>query len=172
MNFKTGIANRAMKPMLGIVDTLNTRSCSRGVYDLLSYWRGSSHNIRNPYQCRSRRTFPQLGELYCHPVSRGSRAQQTRLMTSSALTVIRSGCRDRRILFCDRHIKEATPSRTFSPCGRCELQWRCSRGLQKIKKTTKHCRTCCKQNKSTPFRRSLFKYRSQACCFFRGYRFW
>ena len=30
MNFKTGIANRAMKPMLGIVDTLNTRSCSRG----------------------------------------------------------------------------------------------------------------------------------------------
>ena len=30
MNFKTGIANRAMKPTLGIVDTLNTRSCSRG----------------------------------------------------------------------------------------------------------------------------------------------
>lgn len=30
-NFKTGIANRAMKPMLGIVDTLNTRSCSRGM---------------------------------------------------------------------------------------------------------------------------------------------
>ncbi len=30
MSFKTGIANRAMKPMLGIVDTLNTRTCSRG----------------------------------------------------------------------------------------------------------------------------------------------
>lgn len=30
MAFKTGIANRAMKPMLGIVDTLNTRSCSKG----------------------------------------------------------------------------------------------------------------------------------------------
>ncbi|KAJ3525366.1 hypothetical protein NM688_g8410 [Phlebia brevispora] len=27
MSFKTGIANRAMKPMLGIVDTLNTRTC-------------------------------------------------------------------------------------------------------------------------------------------------
>ena len=30
MAFKTGIANRAMKPMLGIVDTVNTRTCSRG----------------------------------------------------------------------------------------------------------------------------------------------
>ena len=30
MNFKTGIANRALKPTLGIVDTLNTRTCSRG----------------------------------------------------------------------------------------------------------------------------------------------
>ncbi|KAI0081846.1 alcohol dehydrogenase, partial [Panus rudis PR-1116 ss-1] len=32
MNFKTGIANRAMKPILGIVDTLNTRSCSRELH--------------------------------------------------------------------------------------------------------------------------------------------
>lgn len=32
MNFKTGIANRAMKPVLGIVDTLNTRSCSRELH--------------------------------------------------------------------------------------------------------------------------------------------
>ena len=31
MNFKTGISNRALKPTLGIVDTLNTRSCSRGL---------------------------------------------------------------------------------------------------------------------------------------------
>ena len=30
MNFKTGIANRAMKPVLVVVDSLNTRSCSRG----------------------------------------------------------------------------------------------------------------------------------------------
>lgn len=30
MSFKTGIANRAMKPVLGIVDTLNTRTCSKG----------------------------------------------------------------------------------------------------------------------------------------------
>ncbi|KAH9943378.1 alcohol dehydrogenase [Epithele typhae] len=32
MAFKTGIANRAMKPMLGIVDTLNTRTCSRELH--------------------------------------------------------------------------------------------------------------------------------------------
>lgn len=32
MSFKTGIANRAMKPTLGIVDTLNTRSCSRELH--------------------------------------------------------------------------------------------------------------------------------------------
>ncbi|CCM04793.1 uncharacterized protein FIBRA_06986 [Fibroporia radiculosa] len=32
MSFKTGIANRAMKPVLGIVDTLNTRSCSRELH--------------------------------------------------------------------------------------------------------------------------------------------
>ncbi|KAI0722905.1 alcohol dehydrogenase [Earliella scabrosa] len=32
MAFKTGIANRALKPMLGIVDTLNTRSCSRELH--------------------------------------------------------------------------------------------------------------------------------------------
>ncbi|KAH9843866.1 alcohol dehydrogenase [Rhodofomes roseus] len=32
MSFKTGIANRAMKPMLGIVDTINTRSCSRELH--------------------------------------------------------------------------------------------------------------------------------------------
>ncbi|KAI0755459.1 alcohol dehydrogenase [Irpex lacteus] len=31
-NFKTGIASRSMKPMLGIVDTLNTRSCSREIH--------------------------------------------------------------------------------------------------------------------------------------------
>lgn len=30
MSFKTGIANRAMKPVLGIIDTLNTRTCSKG----------------------------------------------------------------------------------------------------------------------------------------------
>ncbi|KZT12773.1 alcohol dehydrogenase [Laetiporus sulphureus 93-53] len=32
MSFKTGIANRAMKPVLGIVDALNTRSCSRELH--------------------------------------------------------------------------------------------------------------------------------------------
>lgn len=32
MNFKTGIANRALKPVLGIVDTMNTRSCSRELH--------------------------------------------------------------------------------------------------------------------------------------------
>lgn len=32
MSFKTGIANRAMKPTLGIVDTINTRSCSRELH--------------------------------------------------------------------------------------------------------------------------------------------
>ncbi|KAJ8454031.1 hypothetical protein ONZ51_g13265 [Trametes cubensis] len=32
MAFKTGIANRAMKPVLGIVDTLNTRTCSRELH--------------------------------------------------------------------------------------------------------------------------------------------
>ncbi|GBE79611.1 alcohol dehydrogenase [Sparassis latifolia] len=32
MSFKTGIANRAMKPALGIVDTLNTRTCSRELH--------------------------------------------------------------------------------------------------------------------------------------------
>ncbi|PCH41240.1 alcohol dehydrogenase [Wolfiporia cocos MD-104 SS10] len=32
MSFKTGIANRAMKPVLGIVDTLNTRTCSRELH--------------------------------------------------------------------------------------------------------------------------------------------
>ncbi|KAH9947246.1 alcohol dehydrogenase [Amylocystis lapponica] len=32
MSFKTGIANRAMKPMLGIVDTLNTRTCSKELH--------------------------------------------------------------------------------------------------------------------------------------------
>jgi len=32
MSFKTGIANRAMKPTLGIVDTLATRSCSRELH--------------------------------------------------------------------------------------------------------------------------------------------
>ncbi|CDO76248.1 hypothetical protein BN946_scf184470.g6 [Trametes cinnabarina] len=32
MAFKTGIANRAMKPILGIVDTLNTRTCSRELH--------------------------------------------------------------------------------------------------------------------------------------------
>ncbi|OBZ76079.1 Hydroxyacid-oxoacid transhydrogenase, mitochondrial [Grifola frondosa] len=32
MSFKTGIASRAMKPMLGIVDTLNTRTCSRELH--------------------------------------------------------------------------------------------------------------------------------------------
>ena len=34
MSFKTGIANRAMKPILGVVDTLATRSCSRGAQSL------------------------------------------------------------------------------------------------------------------------------------------
>ena len=32
MSFKTGIANRAMKRTLGIVDTINTRSCSRELH--------------------------------------------------------------------------------------------------------------------------------------------
>ncbi|GJE84391.1 iron-containing alcohol dehydrogenase [Phanerochaete sordida] len=32
LNFKTGIANRALKPTLGIVDTINTRSCSRELH--------------------------------------------------------------------------------------------------------------------------------------------
>ncbi|KAH8106149.1 alcohol dehydrogenase [Cristinia sonorae] len=32
MSFKTGIANRALKPTLGIVDTLATRSCSRELH--------------------------------------------------------------------------------------------------------------------------------------------
>ncbi|KAG8758513.1 hypothetical protein FRC12_009987 [Ceratobasidium sp. 428] len=32
MRFKTGIANRALKPMLGIVDTLNTDSCPTAVH--------------------------------------------------------------------------------------------------------------------------------------------
>ncbi|QRV72913.1 iron containing alcohol dehydrogenase family protein [Ceratobasidium sp. AG-Ba] len=32
MKFKTGIANRALKPMLGIVDTLNTDSCPTAVH--------------------------------------------------------------------------------------------------------------------------------------------
>ncbi|KAJ3491424.1 hypothetical protein NLI96_g706 [Meripilus lineatus] len=31
-SFKTGIANRALKPRLGIVDTLNTRTCSRELH--------------------------------------------------------------------------------------------------------------------------------------------
>ena len=31
-NFKTGIANRAMKPVLGIVDTLNTDTCPTAVH--------------------------------------------------------------------------------------------------------------------------------------------
>jgi hydroxyacid-oxoacid transhydrogenase len=30
--FKTGIANRALKPILGIVDTLNTDSCPTAVH--------------------------------------------------------------------------------------------------------------------------------------------
>lgn len=32
MKFKTGIANRALKPTLGIVDTLNTESCPTAVH--------------------------------------------------------------------------------------------------------------------------------------------
>jgi hydroxyacid-oxoacid transhydrogenase len=32
MNFKTGIANRALKPLLGIVDVRNTDSCSRELH--------------------------------------------------------------------------------------------------------------------------------------------
>ncbi|THH33604.1 hypothetical protein EUX98_g578 [Antrodiella citrinella] len=32
MSFKTGIANRALKPVLGIVDTLATRTCSRELH--------------------------------------------------------------------------------------------------------------------------------------------
>jgi hypothetical protein len=32
MSFKTGIANRALKPMLGIVDTYNTDSCSKEIH--------------------------------------------------------------------------------------------------------------------------------------------
>ncbi|EMD40675.1 hypothetical protein CERSUDRAFT_111255 [Gelatoporia subvermispora B] len=32
MSFKTGISSRAMKPVLGIVDTLNTRTCSRELH--------------------------------------------------------------------------------------------------------------------------------------------
>jgi hypothetical protein len=32
MKFKTGIANRALKPTLGIVDTLNTDSCPTAVH--------------------------------------------------------------------------------------------------------------------------------------------
>ncbi|KZT68677.1 alcohol dehydrogenase [Daedalea quercina L-15889] len=31
-SFKTGISDRALKPMLGIVDTINTRSCSRQLH--------------------------------------------------------------------------------------------------------------------------------------------
>ena len=31
-NFKTGIANRALKPVLGIVDTLNTDTCPTAVH--------------------------------------------------------------------------------------------------------------------------------------------
>jgi hydroxyacid-oxoacid transhydrogenase len=31
-SFKTGIANRAMKPVLGIVDTLNTSTCPTAVH--------------------------------------------------------------------------------------------------------------------------------------------
>lgn len=32
LNAKTGIANRALRPLLGIVDPLNTDSCSREVH--------------------------------------------------------------------------------------------------------------------------------------------
>ncbi|KIP12707.1 hypothetical protein PHLGIDRAFT_123800 [Phlebiopsis gigantea 11061_1 CR5-6] len=32
LNFKTGIASRALKPTLGVVDTINTRSCSRELH--------------------------------------------------------------------------------------------------------------------------------------------
>jgi len=32
LSFKTGISNRALKPVLGIVDTLNTRTCSRELH--------------------------------------------------------------------------------------------------------------------------------------------
>lgn len=32
MSFKTGIANRALKPVLGVVDTYNTESCPTEVH--------------------------------------------------------------------------------------------------------------------------------------------
>lgn len=32
MSFKTGISSRALKPVLGVVDTLNTRTCSRELH--------------------------------------------------------------------------------------------------------------------------------------------
>lgn len=48
MSFKTGIANRSMKPMLGIVDTLNTRTCSRGMSHLHSRSESSSSRLLYP----------------------------------------------------------------------------------------------------------------------------
>lgn len=56
--FKTGIANRALKPRLGIVDTLNTRTCSRGVSIVFSEHVfldaiTSLYLPRASYQCRT-----------------------------------------------------------------------------------------------------------------------
>ncbi|KAK2466209.1 hypothetical protein APHAL10511_001851 [Amanita phalloides] len=66
-SFKTGIANRAMKPMLGIVDTLNTESCPTAVHisaglDVLFHSMESYTAI--PYTERTRPANPILRPAY------------------------------------------------------------------------------------------------------------
>jgi len=74
-NFKTGIANRALKPMLGIVDTLNTDTCPTAVHisaglDVLFHSMESYTAI--PYNERTPRpTNPNLRPAYqgSNPIS-------------------------------------------------------------------------------------------------------
>lgn len=59
MNFKTGIASRALKPTLGVVDSLNTRTCSRGAFIRLLVWPCIHTCRRIAYQLGSGRALPQ-----------------------------------------------------------------------------------------------------------------
>jgi alcohol dehydrogenase class IV len=98
-SFKTGIASRALKPTLGIVDTFNTESCPTAVHisaglDVLFH---------------SLESFTAIPFVFCCP--------NLLLLSDSPVAGTRNVHQDRQILSLDPPIREATLLPIYSLSG-------------------------------------------------------
>lgn len=126
-SFKTGIANRAMKPLLGVVDPLNTESCPTAVH--------ISAGLDVLFHSMESYTAIPCAVLYIlRPDGSGWLFRFLDILNARLA---------RLTLFFDPPIREVTPWQIYSQHGRFGPRWNTCLALRKIVTTLRQGGRCC-----------------------------